>query len=126
MLQDIAPHKFFNRFYDKSAKPESKLLYIKDGRVLVKRSNTAGSSPSYELLTASDLKEINGRRIYLFSLDENEFFLLRTDADVPLKYVQGDMLHVRDIQRKALLPKYLIFAVLTASHLALRDRKSVV
>jgi len=118
MLHDIAPHKLFNRFYNKSIKPESRLLYIKNGCLLVKKTEPDENGSVYELLSASDFKEINDDCTYLFSLDKDEFFLLRNDDKFFLKDIKTETLSIRDIQRKSLFPKHMIFAVMTASHLA--------
>ena len=70
MIQDIAPHRLGNQ-YDPAAVPEQEdyALCFDSGRVLLRTGETA------QMLRVKDFPE-NGQFVYLFTVDDNRFFLL--------------------------------------------------
>ena len=113
MIQDIAPHKFHNQ-YDPLAVPgrEDIVLFFDGGRLLMK----VGESP--ELLRVKDLPEDCGLT-YLFSLDEDRFFLLREGNTVPEGCAFTDL---RTLRGASSLPREILYAVFTGKHLSDWDR----
>lgn len=109
MIQDIAPHKFHNQ-YDPLAVPgrEDIVLFFDGGRLLMK----VGESP--ELLRVKDLTEDCGLT-YLFSLDEDQFFLLREGNTVPEGCAFTDL---RTLRGASSLPGEILYAVFTGKHLS--------
>ena len=77
MIQDIAPHKLNNQ-YDPLAVPEREdfVLFFDGGRLLMK----VGANK--ELLRVKDFPE-DCAFTYLFSLDDDRFFLLREEKSIP-------------------------------------------
>lgn len=77
MIQDIAPHKLNNQ-YDPLTVPEREdyVLFFDGSRLLMK----AGENK--ELLRVKDFPE-NCEFVYLFSLDDDRFFLLWEENTIP-------------------------------------------
>ena len=112
MLQDIAPHALNNR-YDPEARPEDDdfVLFLSGRRILV--STEAGVRfPSVGMLDASAVPTL----IYLFSVDDERYFLLPGDEAPALPgFVLTDLKQLREAEPS---PKYRVFAAVTGKHLA--------
>ena len=96
MIQDIAPHKLNNQ-YDPLTVPEREdyVLFFDGGRLLMK----AGENK--ELLRAKDFPE-SCEFVYLFSLDEERFFLLWEENTIP----EGcEFVDVRTLRGESRLPR---------------------
>lgn len=106
MIQDIAPHKFHNQ-YDATAtaKPDDFALWIQDGNVLLKSDGTIPNVTNFG-------EKCSFR--YLFTVDAERYFLV-SGTEKPAGF---SSVSVQTLRRQAMLPKYRIFAVLTAKHLA--------
>lgn len=109
MIQDIAPHKFHNQ-YDPQAVPEGEdyVLFFDGGRLLMK----AGAEK--ELLRVKDFPE-NCEYIYLFSLDDDRFFLLHEENTIPEGCGFTD---VRALRGASCLPRETLYAIFTGKHLS--------
>lgn len=109
MIQDIAPHKFHNQ-YDPLAVPdrEDLVLFFEGGRLLMK----AGEKK--ELLRVKDFPEAR-EFVYLFSLDDTRFFLLRDENAIPEK---SEFTDVRTLRGACWFPREILFAILTGKHLS--------
>ena len=117
MIQDILP-KRLNNSYNKDAKvkADSIILIYKNGEFAV-RINEVDSSinyPHFSDFTNADNLEF----IYLFNIDNEDFFLLQnvnTITDLPAGY---DFYNMRQLRSKELLPRHYVFASFTAFQLA--------
>ena len=109
MIQDIAPHKLNNQ-YDPLTVPEREdyVLFFDGGRLLMK----AGENK--ELLRAKDFPE-SCEFVYLFSLDEERFFLLWEENTIP----EGcEFVDVRTLRGESRLPREILYAIFTGKHLS--------
>ena len=109
MIQDIAPHKLNNQ-YDPLAAPEREdfVLFFDGGRLLMK----AGENK--ELLRVKDLPE-DCAFTYLFSVDDDRFFLLREKNAIP----EGcQFVDVRTLRGASGFPREILYAIFTGKHLA--------
>ena len=107
MIQDIAPSRLNNSWQTKQPQPDSFMMCFRDGRLLAAVTDGGLRFPR--------LREINGQgkaAVYLFSVDDEDFFLTETDeAD---GYAYYSMRELRD----RCAGKYL-YAAFTAFHLHL-------
>ena len=109
MIQDIAPHKLNNQ-YDPLAVPEREdfVLFFDGGRLLMK----VGANK--ELLRVKDFPE-TCEFAYLFSLDDDRFFLLREENAIP----EGcAFLDVRTLRGASWLSREILYAIFTGKHLS--------
>ena len=111
MIQDIFPHKL-NNAYVLGAKPapDDSVLIFKNGEVAVKIEEDTHSlvfPKAQELDSAGELT-------YLFSVDEQQFFL-SLDAKAPSGY---EFQNVRAVREEKPQPAHLVYALFTAKHLA--------
>ncbi len=107
MIQDIWPHKLFNQ-YDRAAPPRpGDLVFVTDGNRVLMKNGT--QFPQVRDLGA----ELPYR--YLFSVDDIRFFLLREPGEYPPEL---EMVEVRSLRGNANVEKHLVFAAMTAKHLA--------
>ena len=116
MIQDIAPRKLDNQ-YDPAAVPEAEdqILVLCGSRVLV------STEPELSFPRVGQLGLTEPERpIYLFSVDEERFFLYPCAAE-EAERLETDAFRLRDlkqIREESAEPKYRVFAALTAKHLA--------
>lgn len=113
MIQDIFPYKLNNQ-YDAFAVPEDEdfVIAMKDGEMLV--NSLAIENMELQLPQVSLMGKGEDCR-YLFSIDDERYFLLQNPEIVPENY---HYMNLRDIRHSKAMPKYRIFAALTAKHLA--------
>lgn len=113
MIQDIFPHKIYNQ-YDPSARPcEADYMLCFDGsRLLIK--DTFETTGEVEFPKGSDLGVIYDYT-YLFAIDYERFFLIRTLAKVPEGFTFVD---AKEIRGKAKTEKYRVFVAMTGKHLS--------
>lgn len=109
MLQEIAPRHLDNQYHFAVPGPGSKICVFRDKDVLVSLREDQVFLPGYELL--QDQIE---RSVYLFSVDDQPYFLakLKDGAVLP----EGFMFDNVRSHRK-LKPKYTVYAEMTAWHL---------
>lgn len=109
MIQDIAPHKLNNQ-YDPLAVHEREdfVLCFDAGKLLMKVGESA------ELLRVKDFP-VDCAFTYLFSLDDDRFFLLREGNAIPEGYA---FTNVRTLRGASSLPREILFAIFTGKHLS--------
>lgn len=109
MIQDISPHKLNNQ-YDPQAVPEKEdfVLFFDGSKLLMKVGENK------ELLRVKDFPE-NCELVYLFSLDDDRFFLLWEENAIP----EGcEFVDVRTLRGECRLPREILYAIFTGKHLS--------
>ena len=109
MIQDIGPKKLVNH-YDPGKRPSegAVMLHFRDGRALTSGTEDRLVLPRYGEVGGTDVR-------YLFSIDEEDFFLIMDDAvDAPDGYSYTEL---RQWRTKNAGPRDLIFGLYTAQHL---------
>lgn len=135
MIQDIAPHRFDNRFIPgKQPSPDSIALLFRGGDVLLRRKEDRSFSLyTYRELTQAVPETAAFPCFYLFALDGTDWFLVYGTDDTAVSWelesdTSSDAAEVGDtallvgcslttLRRKQILPRHMIFAALTAAHL---------
>ena len=130
MIQDIAPHKLHNE-YDPDKRPGE------DSKIFVFRDNQRGCGDKELALFLDDEKkcvelpkycEFSGQKIseenfiYLFSVDDESFFLLDNVDEKTLSEIFADKRYsfcsLRELRNEYYNPKEYIYAAFTANQLA--------
>ena len=95
MIQDIAPHIYHNEYKPSAPDKDSFILTYENGRILLPRQNRE------EAITFPRFQELEGRLdnlyvnyIYLFSIDDQRFYLIPHLDTVLLPDYE---LHIRNI-----------------------------
>jgi len=109
MLQEIEPRHLYNQYHAQARSDADKICVFRGQDVLVRRLEDELHLPSRALL-----KDTIVRDVYLFSLDEQAFFLAELPEDSPLP--EGYMFDNVRSHRK-LRPKHSVYAEMTAWHL---------
>lgn len=109
MLQEIEPRHLDNQYHPVPVGPGARICVFRDKDVLVSHREESVILPDWELL-----KDDIVRSVYLFSVDEEPYFLaeLREDAVLPEGYMFDNVRSHRRLQ-----PKYTVYAEMTAWHL---------
>ena len=111
MIQDIYPHRLINT-YDPSKVPDEDSLIIHfndDGRILVR-------SEGKPFPRLRDFKSNPSNLTYLFSMDEDDFFLAEDDETEP---PEGAVyLRIRDLRSGGGIPKKSLLEAFTARQLS--------
>ena len=113
MIQDIYPSRLdnsFRRMQPSDCPEKSFAVYFRDGRIL---ADISGSDVTFPRV--SEFTE-NTEMIYLFSVDDEAFFLVRGNDDIEIKNGSFACYTTRELRDKC-SGKYL-FAAFTAFHLA--------
>lgn len=105
MIQDIAPHTFTNAFSNLRPVATSVALSFTDRSVLLNQENGAIRFPRFHELIGDDLDNA----IYLFSIDEDTYFLLPQAVEHSGEYCYTDI----SLFRTA-FPRHAAFAGITA------------
>lgn len=114
MIQDIAPHKFHNEFIpDKTPRPDDIVFHFNANGVLAKKGNPIG------LPRRKNLKK-DYPMIYIFGIDDIDCYMVKADRIDPEDLEDADQYEYFGMStiRQSGLPKYLIFMVVSACHLA--------
>ena len=111
MIQDIYPHKLDNHYYpDRRPAAKSPVIAFRKQDVLVKGDLFPGADEFTE--------DITDKLIYLFSLDEENYFYLDA-GDESMKLPDGyEFISVRTFRRTGTAEKYRVFLAYTALQLA--------
>lgn len=123
MIQDIFPHKLYNQ-YDKNAKPspEDVVLNIYNGNILISKKDF----DEYRLVFphVSDFG-MDYEYIYLFSVDDNRYFLLEGQLDESKLPDGTEYVTERNTRIEGIGPDENLFAAITGKHLSdwYRDSK---
>lgn len=111
MIQDISPKLFSNSFSNKPINTNSLVVYFKNGKFLLKIDNE-NKTINYPLAGNIGL---NHQYIYLFSIDEEDFFYTNDETvNVPESFSFCDF---HDLRKDYLSPKHYVFAAFTAFQL---------
>ena len=122
MIQDIAPHRFDNRFIPgKQPSPGSIALLFSGEEVLLRGEADSGTYAvhTHETLCKAYPKAASFPCFYLFSIDDTDWFLIYGENTFPADHtVPGSLFYsVSRLRREQILPRHLMFALLTAEHL---------
>ncbi len=116
MIQDIEPKKLINA-YDPGAAPDdnSIILFIRDGSAAVTCAADPDGTEEILALPRYAACRSDADYIYLFSVDEDRYFLAPWNEDPPdsCRFVS-----IRSLRRSGFGPRSSIFAVFTALQLA--------
>lgn len=122
MLQDISPHHLYNQYKQKQVTPESKIFHFSEKNVYIARATDDQLQlPTYKEIAAwqncsteADNSSMTAPLQYLFSIEEEDFFLLMDKAELP----QNGLYHYETVRTlRQLVSKEICFAVMTAWHL---------
>lgn len=117
MIQDIRPHKLYNQYQaDKACRPYDTVVCIKKTSILV------GGAENKLLFPQSKELPQNFARRYIFSVDDQDFYLVITDKEVEIEGFRYETLH--DVRYRYRGPRYLMYAAYTAYHLAMWYRNN--
>lgn len=123
MIQDIFPHKLYNQ-YDKEAKPqlEDTVLNIHNGNILMLKKDY--DEGRIEFPHVSDFG-LDCEYIYLFSVDDNRYFLLEGKCDEDKLPDGTEYIADRNTRIEGIGPDENLFAAITGKHLSdwYRDSK---
>mgnify|MGYP000246654401 CR=1 FL=1 len=113
MIQDIAPHTYHNEYKPVAPDKESHILAYEEGKILMKKDG--GDYDSSKLLEELEGKVENlyENYIYLFSIDEEHFYLI---PDLDTSLLPGYQFEITRVLRTA-EPQYLAFAGITGYQL---------
>ena len=82
MIQDIAPHTYHNEYKPVAPDKESHILAYEEGKILMKKDGETMTLPSFGELEGK-VENLYENYIYLFSIDEEHFYLI-PDLDTSL------------------------------------------
>ena len=112
MIQDIAPHIYHNEYRPLQPEEDSFLLYFEEGRALADWNSGELSFPKFRDYPEVERK-LSDRIIYLFSIDNQNFYLARELRTPERKeYRLGSTRNFRSAA-----PQWLSFAGITAYQL---------
>ncbi len=107
MIQDIAPHVLRNQYIPgKEINDASRIFFFRGYDLLTRDLGEA----CFELPMRGEFGA-EGQYIYLFTVDEQDYFLLRGEAEAP----EGcSFVNIRALRQRFLAPRELVFAAYTA------------
>lgn len=108
MIQDIEPKIYNNSFYEKKPKASSVIFTFDGKKVLCKQNSGELIYPVYEVCN-----ELNGTYVYLFSIDDIDYFLLTSEQKAELPDYTYETINVFHKTN----PRVKTFAAATAYHL---------
>ncbi len=116
MIQDIFPAKFYNHYEEQSACHEDSAFFFSEGKVLA-RYNQESQSLSFP--TWGDFPSHSRAATYLFSIDNQKYFLMPEMAELPAGLSDFSFYTLRQLRDLPLLPeaKTSLFAAFSAYHL---------
>ena len=108
MIQDIFPHRLDNSYKDIKAKKGDTVICYEKGRILGRYDEASGRLilPEYDP---------DSEYVYLFSVDENRWFLDKEPKDAPEGFSYYYIREIRDLNAS---DQATVFALFTAYHLA--------
>ena len=112
MIQDIQPHYLDNQYTPEAPDKESFALYYRDHAVLLKKTEEGITFPRFRELERLN-EEIYSDCTYLFSVDDNRYYLVRGINREPQS--EFTMENVEIFRRAA--PRYHAFAGITGYQL---------
>lgn len=114
MIQDITPHIYHNEYKPVPPTPDSTILAFENGKILLaqKEKDSDISFPTFQELEHK-LENLYTNYIYLFSVDEERFYLI---PELDLSLLPGYQLQDVRVLRTA-QPQHLAFAGITGHQL---------
>ena len=114
MIQDIAPHTYHNEYKPVAPDSNSIILAYENGKVFLhKKENEDAMALSRFRELESKIPDLYQSYIYLFSIDEEHFYLIPgLDTDLLARYEFHETRELRDA-----VPQYLAFAAITGYQL---------
>lgn len=112
MIQDIQPHHYDNQYRAVPPDPESYALYYEDHAALMRRTADGIAFPRFRELERLN-EEIYEDCIYLFTIDEDRYYLVQELSREPLSVF---IMENTEIFREA-APRYQAFAGITGYQL---------
>ena len=106
MIQDIAPARFNNQFENRKPEPDSRICCFKEGELLasLREEEQELVLPLYREFPDSP------EAVYLFSVDENAYFLIREPGRVPEGYTYYSLHAVRDMKMASNLSGFIAYS----------------
>ena len=113
MIQDIAPHIYHNEYHPSAPAEDSYLLCYQEGKILLRQKEPEGEISFPRFRELKEKEEHAGELIYLFTIDEDRFYLLGSaeENDFPGCFFQ----EIRSL--RLVHPQYLAFAGITGYQL---------
>lgn len=108
MIQEIAPRHLDNQFHPMEPADTSKICVFKDGNIALSIRNEEIFLPEYR-----QLKDSIRKYVYLFSVDEEAYFL----ADIGETALPEGFMYDNVRAHRKSRPKYTVYAMMTARHL---------
>ena len=112
MIQDIAPHTYHNEYKPVAPDKESHILAYEEGKILMKKDGKTMTLPNFGELEGK-VENLYENYIYLFSVDEEHFYLI---PDLDTSLLPGYQFEITRVLRTA-EPQYLAFAGITGYQL---------
>ena len=119
MIQDIYPHKLINKYDpDKAPTDNSPVLVFSGKDILMKEAEGVIDFPRAKDFSEDAVPKLQ----FLFSVDEEDFFLAMSDVASPEGF---EFVEISFLRTNGLQPRYYVFACYTAIQLAgwYRDNK---
>lgn len=82
MIQDIAPHKLNKEFQIKKPEKSAFIIHVENNKILLKGTKEEPHAFLSVQELEADIPNIYDKAMYLFAVDEQEFFLLK-DEELP-------------------------------------------
>lgn len=110
MIQDIYPHILKNEYHP-GLKPadDDLIFYFSQGKLLISLKDDLLSFPAYK-----EVKTGKDELIYLFAIDDKNFFLQRKTDTIPEGYQYASLSDIRSADPN---PREYVYAAYTAYHL---------
>jgi NAD+ diphosphatase len=112
MIQCIHPHCYDISFHRRSPRPEDFVLVSRGGEILFAGGEEGGFLPTWGELRAA-YPDVDAEAVFLFSIDDERYFLLRGDLEERPGFAYSPMMSFRQLQ-----PRRRAFGGVTAAHLA--------
>ena len=116
MIQDIEPAKFFNHYEEQKAAKADFAFFFSEGKVLALYNQ---ESKSLNFPTCGDFSDKTSSATYLFSIDNQKYFLMPEKAELPAGLSDFSFYTLRQLRDLPLAPdaKTSLFAAFSAYHL---------
>ena len=116
MIQDIFPAKFYNHYEEQKPCESDSAFFFSEGKVLA-RFNKESSLLSFPI--CGDFSEQKFSSTYLFSIDNQKYFLMSGGAELPAGLSDFSFYTLRQLRDLPLAPeaKVSLFAAFSAYHL---------
>lgn len=114
MIQDIFPAKFYNHFENQKASEEDFVFLFSESKVLVCYNQ---NSRTLTFPTCGDFSIKGSSAKYLFSIDNQKYFLMPDKTEVPAVMSDYSFYTPRQLRDMPLSSNVQLFAVFSAYHL---------